>query len=54
MINASLIGHAPAWELTAIHYVSKALGVLVKVEGIPFGSNRNINRGRPSGATLSA
>jgi hypothetical protein len=42
MINANLISHAPAWKLAIIHYVAKALGVLVKVEGIPFGSNRNI------------
>lgn len=43
MMNANLIEHAPAWKLRIIHYVAKALGVLVKVEGFPFGSNRNID-----------
>jgi len=42
MINANLIDHAPAWKLAIIHFVAKVLGVLVKVEGIPFGSTRNL------------
>jgi len=29
-----------AWRLRPVHLVAKAFGVLVKVDGIPFGSNR--------------
>lgn len=42
MLNANLIEHAPAWKLRIIHYVAKLLGVLVHVEGIPFGSPKNV------------
>lgn len=36
-----------------IHYVAKALGVLVHIEGMPFGSSRNLKseRGRSGGTT---
>jgi len=30
------------WRLATLHYVAKALGVLVKVEGFPYGSRRNL------------
>lgn len=29
------------WRTTVLHYVAKALGVLIKIEGLPYGSARN-------------
>jgi hypothetical protein len=35
-----------SWRLTALHYVAKALGLLVHVEGFPYGTCRNLSRER--------
>lgn len=29
-------------KLTILHYVAKALGILIHVDGRPFGSDRNV------------
>lgn len=34
----------PGWKVTVVHYIAKTLGLLVHVEGYPFGSSRNIRR----------
>ncbi|MCV9940926.1 hypothetical protein OIU35_31635 [Boseaceae bacterium BT-24-1] len=39
MHNLKLIYQA-AWRVRIVHYVAKALGVLVHVDGMPFGSAR--------------
>ena len=39
MINANLTIYA-GWKLRVIHIVAKMLGVLVKVDGIPYGCNK--------------
>ena len=39
MINANLTIYA-GWKLRIIHIVAKMLGVLVKVDGIPYGCNK--------------
>jgi hypothetical protein len=39
MKNASLTRYR-AWRLWPIHLVAKAMGVLVKVDGLPFGANK--------------
>jgi hypothetical protein len=39
----------PTWRVRAIHWLAKALGVLVHIEGRPFGSNRIYVR-NPAGA----
>ena len=41
--NLNLITQA-AWRVTILHWVARALGVLVHVEGMPFGSTRNFKR----------
>ncbi len=38
-------GGATNWRLVVLHWVAKALGLLVKVEGFPLGSTRNYNHG---------
>lgn len=37
-------GGLRTWRLVVLHCVAKALGLLVKVEGFPFGSRRNLER----------
>jgi hypothetical protein len=39
-------------KLTILHYVAKALGILVHVNGMPLGSSRNVAnvRGESCGA----
>lgn len=32
------------WRVSAVHYVAKAVGLLVKIEGFPVGTNRNLER----------
>jgi len=33
------------WRVIVLHYVAKALGILVHVEGFPYGSRRNFDLG---------
>jgi len=47
MRNAELTQYA-AWRLWPVHVVAKMFGVLVKVEGFPFGSARLLRREQPS------
>jgi hypothetical protein len=42
MLNLSLIETAPRWRVAAIAYAAMALGITIKVEGIPFGSRRRM------------
>lgn len=43
------------WRLVVLHHVAQALGLLVHVEGFPYGSRRNIDFGRnESGICQSA
>jgi len=39
MLNQQLTQY-PAWRLWPVHIVAKIFGIQVKVEGLPFGSNR--------------
>lgn len=32
------------WRTAIIHYVAKAVGLHVKVEGMPLGTSRNLDR----------
>lgn len=32
------------WRVAAVHYVAKLVGLLVKIEGMPVGSNRNLEK----------
>jgi hypothetical protein len=40
MVNIKLIETAPHWRVVVVALVARALGITVKVEGIPFGSRR--------------
>lgn len=46
--NLTLISQ-PAWKVLIIDFVARCLGLLVKVEGIPIGSNRNFAGSLPAG-----
>lgn len=35
-----------SWRLCVLHAVAKTLGLLVKVEGFPYGTSRNLIRNR--------
>ena len=37
MLNLKLIKDQPRWRVAMVHLVAKALGVLILVEGFPFG-----------------
>lgn len=32
------------WRVAVIHYVAKAVGLHVKIEGFPLGTSRNLDR----------
>lgn len=32
------------WRIAIVHYVAKTLGLLIKIDGFPLGTARNINR----------
>ena len=36
-------------RISVIHYVAKLLGILVHIEGLPYGSSRNIDFSQFSG-----
>ena len=43
VLPAKFSGGLVTWRVTALHYVAKALGLLVHVEGFPYGTTRNID-----------
>lgn len=40
MINLRLIEDQPRWRVALVARLAQLVGVLIHVEGIPFGSNR--------------
>jgi len=32
------------WRTAIVHYVAKAVGLHIQIEGMPLGSNRNLER----------
>lgn len=54
MVNVKLIEHQPHWRVALIHIVAKIIGVAVHVEGLPFGSWRNVQRQRAVSCSGSA
>ncbi len=36
------VGGIVNWRTAVVHYVAKAVGLHVKVEGMPLGTNRNL------------
>jgi len=36
------------WRVAIIHYVAKSLGLMVKIEGMPLGSSRNLEPAKES------
>lgn len=45
MVNLQLIENQPRWRVWLIARAAQILGVLIHVEGIPFGSSRNHRKG---------
>lgn len=52
MRNLQLIERQPHWRVAVIHYLARLIGVMVHVEGIPFGSNRTYRR--PNAESMGA
>ena len=50
MMNLKLIERQPHWRVRAVAWLSRMMGVLIHVEGIPFGSSRLCKR-RPEAET---
>lgn len=42
--NGHYCGGVVNWRTAVIHYVAKAVGLLVKVEGMPLGTSRNLEK----------
>jgi hypothetical protein len=40
MINLTLVKNQPRWRVALVARFAQMMGVLIHVEGIPFGSNR--------------
>lgn len=38
------------WRTAIVHYIAKAVGLCVKVEGKPLGTDRNIDRSNMTGS----
>lgn len=54
MNNLHLIGEQPRWRVAIVALLAKLMGVLIHVEGIPFGSVRTRRRkDREAAATSS-
>jgi hypothetical protein len=53
MMNLRLV-QQDAWRVRLIHYVAKAAGLLIHIDGIPFGSSRNNRRCLPASETAEA
>lgn len=41
-LPAGFCGGLINWRLVVLHHVARALGLLVKVEGFPYGTSRNL------------
>lgn len=41
-LPAGFAGGLRSWRLVVLHVIAKALGLLVHVEGFPYGTRRNI------------
>ena len=41
MLNLKLVEDQPHWRVAVVARFAKLMGVLIHVEGIPFGSNRS-------------
>lgn len=55
MKSLHLIEHQPRWRVALVARFAQFIGVLIHVEGFPFGSSRNnAQRGEVSGAQGSA
>lgn len=48
-LDENFSGGFKNWRLVVLHYVAKALGVLVHVEGFPYGSRRNFDMSEREG-----
>jgi hypothetical protein len=44
MMNLSLVKNQPRWRVAAVAAVAKLMGVVIHVEGVPFGSYRSRSR----------
>jgi hypothetical protein len=53
MINLRLVENAPRWRVAVVALTARALGITVKVDGIPFGGRRCMKRQPMSGAECS-
>jgi hypothetical protein len=40
-VPADYCGGLINWRLAIVHYVAKALGLLIRVDGFPLGTSRN-------------
>jgi hypothetical protein len=42
--NDCYCGGVVNWRTAVVHYVAKAVGLMVKIEGMPLGTSRNLDR----------
>lgn len=50
-LPAGFSGGFANWRLLVLHHVARALGLLVKVEGFPYGTSRNLSDDREPGCS---
>ena len=49
------LGRSPNWRVRLLHRVAQAVGVLIHIDGLPYGTARNMDFGdRESGCSQSA
>jgi hypothetical protein len=53
VLNLKFVEDHPRWRVALVALFAKLLGVLIHVEGIPFGSSRSRKK-RPPGETAEA
>lgn len=49
-----MITQTPKWKLVILHHIAAMLGVLIKYEGWPLGSNRNMDFSQTESSGTSA
>lgn len=48
-VHGCYTGGVVNWRTRAVHLVAKAVGLCVKIEGMPLGTSRNLDRTSVSG-----
>jgi hypothetical protein len=52
MHNLNLIENQPRWRVAIVSRFAQLMGVMVHVEGFPFGSSRTLQKGKQASGSM--